>query len=135
MIILNILTILILLIIRFVISAVFTHKEQLLKDLTKKKIKENLYKKDLHKFETLHENVLAGLFTLLAFTISIGIYEILTVFHPKIFTAVIPTHYIKSVGFLTMGGILLMSVKQYVNLMCKLSKKYKFSLNKYKIVA
>lgn len=134
---LNIVTLLILLATVFVIKGVNSHKEQLVKDLSRKSLilTTKIYRIDVQRFVALHENVMAVLYALLGFSIFMSVYDVLNAVYPRMFSNIVPIHHIRLVGFSVLAFFLYNGVKHYIEFMGELSKKYKFRLDRYKIVA
>ena len=130
----NIITLIILVVSVFVISGVNSHKKQLVKDLTRKSVilTTKIYRIDVQTFTALHENIMAGLYALLGF---VSGYDVLRLAYPKLFSNIVSIHHIKLVGFSVLAFFIYVNAKNYIEFMGRLSKKYKFRLDRYKIVA
>ena len=75
----NIITLIILVVSAFVVSGVNSHKKQLVKDLTRKSVilTTKIYRIDVQTFTALHENIMAGLYALLGFSLFVSGYDVL----------------------------------------------------------
>lgn len=133
----NIITLIILVVSAFVVSGVNSHKKQLVKDLTRKSVilTTKIYRIDVQTFTALHENIMAGLYALLGFSLFVSGYDVLRLVYPKLFSNIVSIHHIKLVGFSVLAFFIYVNAKNYIEFMGRLSKKYKFRLDRYKIVA